>query len=146
MFSSFAGVCFAVKSKSTVKHLLLTGKFFSKTRKTVYEFFFRKPFSNLLPTPLLSLSLSRPTPVTALPPRTCSSKTSLFAPALYRTKAIKHRNLPLCSCSLLLRFRTANPHPPFSISHGKPSPPLSSHFVDLVAGCGGLGCSWLVGF
>jgi hypothetical protein len=44
MFSSFAGVCFAVKSKSTGKHLLLTGKSFRKFRKMVYENFFRKPF------------------------------------------------------------------------------------------------------
>ena len=128
MFLSFASVCFAVKSKSTVKHLLLTGKFFSKTRKTVYEFFFRKPFSNLLPMPhptlLLSLFLAQPLLLLSLLVLALSSKTSLSTPALYRMKAIKHRNLPLCSCSLLFRFRTANPHPPSSISHGKPPPPF----------------------
>jgi hypothetical protein len=37
MFSSFAGVCFAVKSKSTGNHLLLTGKTLRKFRKMVYE-------------------------------------------------------------------------------------------------------------
>jgi hypothetical protein len=45
MFSSFAGVCFTVKSKSTGKHLLLTGKLLRKIRKTVYGKIFRKPFS-----------------------------------------------------------------------------------------------------
>jgi hypothetical protein len=37
MFSLFAGVCFAVKSKSTRKRLLLTRKTLTKFRKTVYE-------------------------------------------------------------------------------------------------------------
>ena len=65
MFSSFAGVYFAVKSKSTVKCLLLTRKMLSKIRKTVYEKFFRKPFSKMLqpltlpPLPSLSLFLAQ---------------------------------------------------------------------------------------
>ena len=45
MFSSFAGVCFAIKSKSTGKHFLLTRKVLRKIRKTVYGKIFRKPFS-----------------------------------------------------------------------------------------------------
>jgi hypothetical protein len=60
MFSLFAGVCFAVKSKSTVKCLLLTGKTLSKIWKTVYGIC--KPFSKILqpltPPPLPALSLS----------------------------------------------------------------------------------------
>jgi hypothetical protein len=59
MFSSFAGVYFAVKSKSTVKCLLLTRKTLSKIWKTVYGIC--KPFSKILqpltPPPLPALSL-----------------------------------------------------------------------------------------
>jgi hypothetical protein len=74
MFSSFAGVCFAIKSKSIVKCLLLTGKTLSKIRKTVYGKISRKPFSkmcSLSPPPpfLLSLSLSCTTPFPPPPPR-----------------------------------------------------------------------------
>ena len=45
MFSSFVGVCFAVKFKSTGKRLLLTGKSLIKFRKTIYGKKFHKPFS-----------------------------------------------------------------------------------------------------
>jgi hypothetical protein len=66
MFSSFAGVCFAVKSKSTEKHLLLTGKLLRKIRKTVYGKIFRKSFSktrmmlltHFMPLTISALSLS----------------------------------------------------------------------------------------
>ena len=64
MFSSFAGVYFAVKSKSTVKCLLLTRKMLSKIRKTVYG----KNVAAFHPAPpscSLSLSCTAPSP----PPR-----------------------------------------------------------------------------
>ena len=65
MFSSFANVCFTVKSKSTGKRLLLTGKTLRKFRKTVYRKIFRKPFSKThshrLPTPsLISVAQTHP--------------------------------------------------------------------------------------
>ena len=61
MFSLFEDVCFTVKSKSTVKYLLLTGKTLGKFRKTVYGKIFRKPFSKTrapLSLSLLSLFLT----------------------------------------------------------------------------------------
>ena len=71
MFSSFADVCFAVKSKSTGKHLLLTGKTLRKFRKTVYGKIFHKPFSKTHshrpPTPsLISVAQTHPPLLTFL--------------------------------------------------------------------------------
>ena len=45
MFSSFVGVCFAVKYKSKENVCSLTGKSLTKFWKTVYRKIFRKPFS-----------------------------------------------------------------------------------------------------
>ena len=139
MFSSFMGVCFAVKSKSTVKHLLLIRKFFSKTQKMVYEIFFRKPFSNLLPTPhptlLLSLSLS-PNPYYCSPSPyllSLAEPPSLLLLSIVR----KQSNIETSLSAPALSF--------FDFARQTPTP-LSSHFADLVVGCGGSGCSWLVGF
>jgi hypothetical protein len=131
-----------------------------KHKKLFTKFFFRKPFSNLLPTPhltpsALSLSFAQPLLLLSLPVPALSSKTFLSAPALYRTKFV--------SLSSLSHGKN---QPTSSISHGKPPPPffnltrktptpfrLTSQIctldelpIDVVAGCGGPGCSWLVGF
>ena len=70
MFSVFAGIYFFVKCWLTYKSIMLTEKPFGKKRKTVYEFFFRKPFSLNAPHTHASLSLSLSL---SLPNSLCSS-------------------------------------------------------------------------
>jgi hypothetical protein len=103
-----------------------------KHKKLFTKFFFRKPFSNLLPTPhptpsALSLSLS-PNPCYCSP-----SPYLLFLakPSSLLLLSIARSSFPFPLCHTaktnpLLRSRTANPHPPSSISHGKPQPPFVS--------------------
>ena len=77
MFSVFAGIYFFVKCWLTYKSIMLTEKPFGKKRKTVYEFFFRKPFS--LNAPHTHASLSLPNSLCSSPWAT-SSHLSLAQP------------------------------------------------------------------
>ena len=128
MFSSFTGVCFAVKSKLTIKHLLLTRKMLRKIRITVYGKIFRKPFSKTHALSLLSshclYSLSHYRNSAQPPPATpaCASLSLFSFSALFFslcshslspnsslsyleppyhtvTSRTLHRSAPLCSCS-----------------------------------------------
>ena len=89
MFSLFAGIYFFVKCWLTYKSIMLTEKPFDKKRKTVYDFFFRKPFSLNAPHThaSYSLSLSRPNSLSSSPWATPISHNP------------PHRTLTICSIS-----------------------------------------------
>jgi hypothetical protein len=115
MFSSFTGVCFAVKSKLTVKHLLLTRKMLRKIRKTVYgkhllltRKMLSKPFSKTHALSLLSshclCSLSHCRNSAQPPPATptCASLSLLSFSLSAR----------ILSCPTPARASSSHPQPP----------------------------------
>ena len=112
MFSSFTGVCFTVKSKLIIKHLLLTRKMLRKIRKTVYGKIFRKPFFKTHALSLLSshylCSLSHCRNSTQPPPATpaCASLSLFSFSALFFSFAhILSRPTPA-------RASSSHPQPP----------------------------------